>query len=72
MSDNLKVQRVAGKTITKKRNRNKNTNDDISNEKRKALLDMILSTKSIRNSAKALGINNSTAKSIYYKYKETG
>ena len=52
-----------------KRKRNKFPNDDVSNERRQALLELILKTNSIRQAANQLNINNSTAKSIYYKYK---
>ena len=44
-------------------------NDDISNERRQELLNHILQNGSIRAAACHLGINNSTAKSIFYKYK---
>lgn len=36
------------------------------------LLKAIKNTGQIRAAAKQLGIKNSTAKSIYYKYKQTG
>lgn len=55
-----------------KRQRRKSPNDDISNERRQQLLELILKTNSIRRAANELGINNSTAKSIFYKYKQTG
>ena len=63
--------RQAQKVIMK-RSRRKNPNDDISNERRQELLELILKTNSIRRAANELGINNSTAKSIFYKYKQTG
>lgn len=44
----------------------------MSNERRQLLLQLILKTNSIRRAANELGINNSTAKSIFYKYKKTG
>ena len=63
--------RQAQKVIMK-RSRRKNPNDDICNERRQELLELILKTNSIRRAANELGINNSTAKSIFYKYKQTG
>jgi len=75
---------IAGKTKTvlapprqcpkaiSKRQRRKSPNDDVSNERRQQLLELILKTNSIRRAANELGINNSTAKSIFYKYKQTG
>ena len=55
-----------------KRSRRKSPNDDVSNERRQQLLELIIKTNSIRRAANQLGINNSTAKSIFYKYKQTG
>jgi DNA invertase Pin-like site-specific DNA recombinase len=65
------IARQAQKVIMK-RSRRKNPNDDICNERRQELLELILKTNSIRRAANELGINNSTAKSIFYKYKQTG
>ena len=47
-------------------------NDDVDNERRCLLIKLILRNNSIRQAANELGINNSTAKSIFYKYKKTG
>ena len=47
-------------------------NGQISNEQRKQLIDLISETNSIRYAAKKLRINESTAKSIYYKFRSTG
>ena len=58
--------------VISKRQRRKSPNDDICNERRQQLLELILKTNSIRRAANELGINNSTAKSIFYKYKQTG
>ena len=65
------VGKLTKKQIAK-RKRKKAPNDDVSNERRQALLSLILKTNSIRQAANQLGINNSTAKSIFYKYKQTG
>ena len=65
------VSKIAPKEITKRRRR-KSPNDDVCNERRQQLLDLIKKTNSIRRAANELGINNSTAKSIFYKYKQTG
>ena len=65
------VSKLAPKVITK-RQRRKSPNDDVCNERRQQLLELILKTNSIRRAANELGINNSTAKSIFYKYKQTG
>lgn len=65
------TRKLTSKQISKRR-RKKLPNDDVSNERRQALLDLILKTNSIRQAANQLGINNSTAKSIFYKYKQTG
>ena len=65
------VSKIAPKVITK-RQRRKSPNDDVCNERRQQLLELILKTNSIRRAANELGINNSTAKSIFYKYKQTG
>ena len=53
----------------KVRLRKKNMNANISNELREKLIELISRTNSIRKSAKQLGINDSTAKSIYYKFR---
>lgn len=66
------TKRKSSKAIQKQRKRRKSPNDDISNERRQKLLDLILKSNSIRRAANELGINNSTAKSIFYKYKQTG
>ena len=58
--------------VVVKRQRNPFANDDVDNEKRHRLLELIMKTNSIRRAAHQLGINNSTAKSIYYKFKKTG
>lgn len=58
--------------LISKRSRRKSPNDDVSNERRQQLLELILKTNSIRRAANELKINNSTAKSIFYKYKQTG
>ena len=58
--------------VISKRQRRKSPNDDICNDRRQQLLELILKTNSIRRAANELGINNSTAKSIFYKYKQTG
>ena len=44
----------------------------ISNEQRQQLLKLIMKTDSIRKAARILGIQESSAKSIYYRYKKTG
>ena len=54
------------------RTRTKHTNSNISNQQREELINLILRTNSIRKSAQKMGINDSTAKSIYYKFKSTG
>ena len=66
------TKKASLKTIQKQRKRRQSPNDDISNERRQKLLDLILKSNSIRRAANELGINNSTAKSIFYKYKNTG
>ena len=58
------------KTLT--RTRTKHTNSNITNQQREELINLILRTNSIRKSAQKMGINDSTAKSIYYKFKSTG
>ena len=58
------------RAITRKRE--KHTNSNISNLQREELINLILRTNSIRKSAQKMGINDSTAKSIYYKFKSTG
>ena len=58
--------------VISKRSRRKSPNDDVCNERRQQLLELILKTNSIRRAANELKINNSTAKSIFYKYKQTG
>ena len=65
------VPRQVPKVIAK-RSRRKSPNDDVCNERRQQLLELILKTNSIRRAANELKINNSTAKSIFYKYKQTG
>ena len=50
----------------------KRSNAKISDTLRKELLDHISRTNSIRVSAKHFGINYSTAKSIFYIFKQTG
>ena len=67
----LSTPKLSQKAISK-RQRRKSPNDDVSNERRQQLLELILKTNSIRRAANELGINNSTAKSIFYKYKQTG
>ena len=54
------------------RQRKRITNEQVSNENRKQLIDLITKTNSIRYAAKKLRINESTAKSIYYKFRSTG
>ena len=66
------TEKQTAKVITKQRLRRKNPNDDVCNERRIKLLELILKSNSIRRAANELGNNNSTAKSIYYKYKQTG
>ncbi len=61
----------SNKQIKKKRNR-QGGNDFVSNERRQQLVELIGKTSSIREAARKMGINNSTAKSIFYKYKKTG
>lgn len=61
----------APKSITK-RHRRSGLNDDIDNDRRRQLLELIMKTNSIRRASAELGINNSTAKSIFYKFKQTG
>lgn len=57
---------------TKKRRNRQGGNDFVSNERRQQLVELIGKTSSIREAARKMGINNSTAKSIFYKYKKTG
>jgi len=63
--------RHAPKSVTK-RNRRSGLNDDIDNDRRRQLLELIMKTNSIRRASTELGVNNSTAKSIFYKFKQTG
>ena len=63
ISENAKV---------KKRARKQTTNGKMSLEERIRLLNLIIKTKSYRLPAKILGISESTAKSVYYKYIRTG
>ena len=63
--------RLAPKSIQKRR-RQSGLNDDIDNNRRHELLQLILKLNSIRQASLQLGINNSTAKSIFYKFKQTG
>ena len=53
-------------TKPKKHRQRKYFNLHTNNQQRVKLIDMIEKTKSIRNSAKIVGMNESTAKSIYY------
>ena len=61
----------SGDRVSKKkvRQRKETMNANISNELREKLIELISRTNSIRKSAKQLGINDSTAKSIYYKFR---
>lgn len=61
----------SGDHVSKKkvRQRKDTMNANISNELREKLIELISRTNSIRKSAKQLGINDSTAKSIYYKFR---
>ena len=61
----------SGDGVSKKkvRQRKKIMNADIDNDLREKLIELISRTKSIRKSAMQLGINVSTAKSIYYKFR---
>jgi len=63
---------LAPMAITKSKRTRKGGNDFVTNERRQQLIDMIKKTSSIREAARMLKINNSTAKSIFYKYKKTG
>lgn len=62
----------ASMAIAKSKRTRKGGNDFVTNERRQQLIDMIIKTSSIREAARVLKINNSTAKSIFYKYKKTG
>lgn len=64
-----KINDKPKKVLPIRRARCKAPNDDVSNQRRQDLIDLIMKTNSIRCAAKQLGINNSTAKSIYYKFK---
>ena len=61
---------IQGKIIIKGRQREKK--NKISNEKRIKLLELVSKNLSLLLSARILGINHSSAKNIYYKYKRTG
>ena len=43
-----------------------------SNEQRSRLIDLISRTNSVRIASKIIGLNESTAKSIYYNYVRSG
>jgi molybdenum-dependent DNA-binding transcriptional regulator ModE len=68
-SDNKSSGQKESKETAKHRIRDKIPNESIDNDSRLKLLNLIENTCSIRQAAKQLGIKNSTAKSIYYKYK---
>jgi molybdenum-dependent DNA-binding transcriptional regulator ModE len=69
-----KTKAVSSKSSQKVKRRRKRDggNDFVSNERRQQLVELIGKTASIREAARILQINNSTAKSIFYKYKKTG
>ena len=56
----------------KKQRQRNSPNVYTSNEDRMKLIDLVLRTNSVRKAAKILGMNESTAKSIYYSYKKSG
>ena len=58
------------KVIRQRQRTSRNTNT--TNEQRMQLIDLIMRTSSIRQAAKTVGMNESTAKSIYYNYTRSG
>merc|ERR1712032_1433686 len=59
-------------SISARKRRKSKVNAYISEEQRIELIELYSRTKSFRDSAKRLGIHESTAKSIYYKFARTG
>ena len=70
--ESSKTQNPEATTIKVSNSNRRINNDRISHEQRVQLIDLIARTKSFRKSSEMLGIHESTAKSIYYKYERTG
>ena len=59
-------------TKCKMQRQRNSVNKQYNDEMRARFIDLVIRTKSIRSSAKIVGMNENTAKSIYYRFQREG